>query len=248
MPSSPPPAGASIRLWLLPLVAGLLPAIAAVAAFRISVAQDIFPSCNPLIDGCVSISRAGRHGLANHVFRALLLPAAALQGVTWLFCAAWLRQLGAAGRTLRWLPWLGVAAGIFLALYGTFLGTEGDAYRWMRRYGVMVYFGFTYLCMLIAAGRIHHLAIARAEILFVRQDVALLALLAATLLAGLTNVLAGAFVADEDTRNRIENVLEWHVSAAFTLYFGILAWLWRRSVFRLSADAGHPSQKVKAER
>ncbi len=35
-------------------------------------------ACNPFVDGCVSISRAARHGLPIHIFRALLLPAAAL--------------------------------------------------------------------------------------------------------------------------------------------------------------------------
>ena len=37
-------------------------------------------------------------------------------------------------------------------LYGTFLGTEGSAYRWMRRYGVVVYFGATCIAMLIVSG------------------------------------------------------------------------------------------------
>jgi len=40
------------------------------------------PACNPYLEGCVSISRAARHGLPNHLFKALVLPAAALQGVT----------------------------------------------------------------------------------------------------------------------------------------------------------------------
>jgi uncharacterized membrane protein YqhA len=231
------PAPTSARLWLLPLIAGLLPALAAVAAFHIAVAQEFFASCNPFFDGCASISRAGRHGLANHVFRALMLPAATLQGVTWLLCTAWLRQLGAAGRSLRWLPWLGVAAAAFLVLYGSFLGTEGEAYRWMRRYGVVVYFGCTYLCMLIAAGQLRHLAATRATTVPARMHLALLGLLMVTLLMGLANVFV-APLADEDTKNRIENVLEWWSSFSFTVYFCALAWLWRRDGFRATFGAG----------
>jgi hypothetical protein len=42
-------------------------------------------------------------------------------------------------------------------LYGTFLGTEGVAYRWMRRYGVVVYFGATCIAMLIVSGAVQGL-------------------------------------------------------------------------------------------
>ena len=112
--------------WPLPLLAGLLPLVATVVAYTLSVRLGLVEACNPFIDGCVSISRAARHGLPNHLFRALLLPAAALQALCWLLCGAWLRTLGAAPtRTLRALPWIGPAAAVFLVLYGTFLGTEG---------------------------------------------------------------------------------------------------------------------------
>lgn len=222
------------RLWVLPLVAGLAPALAIAAAFWISIADGFVPSCNPFIDGCVSISRAARHGLANHVFRALLLPAAALQGLTWLLCVVWLKRLGATGRSLAWVPWLGVLAAVFIVLYGTFLGTEGLAYRWMRRYGIIVYFGFTYLCMLITAAHIRNLVRSHGLRLPARLDVVLVALLAATLLMGLANVFVAPVFGDPDLKNRAENVLEWHAGLAFTLFFCALAWLWRHTSFNAS--------------
>ena len=43
---------------------------------------------------------------------------------------------------------LGVVSAFALAVYATFLGTEGDIYRFLRRYGVIVYFGFGYLAQL----------------------------------------------------------------------------------------------------
>ena len=58
-------------VWPLPLVAGFLPAVATIAAFLISLKLGLIPSCNPFLDGCVSISRSARHGLPNLVFRAL---------------------------------------------------------------------------------------------------------------------------------------------------------------------------------
>ena len=82
--------------WPLPLMAGVLPLLATLIAYTLSVRLGLIEACNPFIDGCISISRAARHALPNHLFRALLLPAAVLQALCWLLCAAWLRTLGAA--------------------------------------------------------------------------------------------------------------------------------------------------------
>jgi hypothetical protein len=226
--------GPASSLWPLPLIGGLLPAIAAVAALWLSFALDLIPPCNPFLDGCVSISRAARHDLPNHVFRALVLPAAVLQALTWMLCAAWLKGLQADTRGwLRVLPWLGVLAGAFLVLYGTFLGTEGQAYRWMRRYGVIFYFGFTYLCMLIASGALWRLSRSGIAALPAQLDRWLMALCAVTLLIGLVQVFAPPLLGNADLKNRLENVLEWYAALAFTLFFLALAWAWRRG--RLSA-------------
>lgn len=235
--------GPASSLWPLPLFGGLLPAIAAVAALCLSFALDLIPPCNPFLDGCVSISRAARHDLPNHVFRALVLPAAVLQALTWMLCASWLKRAGADARaTLRVLPWLGMLAGLFLVLYGTFLGTEGQAYRWMRRYGVIFYFGFTYLCMLIASGALWRLAHAGAVTLPGRLDRWLVALCAITLATGLAQVLVPPLLASEDLKNRLENILEWYAALSFTLFFLALAWLWRRMrlAARLEDGAGPP--------
>lgn len=227
------------ELWPLPLIGGLMPAVAAVLALWLSFTLDLIPPCNPFLDGCVSISRAARHDLPNHIFRALVLPAAVLQALTWLLCAGWLKGLGAEARgTLRVLPWLGILAGIFLVLYGTFLGTEGQAYRWMRRYGVIFYFGFTYLSMLIASGALWRLARAGAVALPLRLDRWLVALCAITLAIGLTQVFAPPLLGSEDLKNRLENILEWYAALAFTLFFLALAWLWRSARFTARWESG----------
>ena len=226
MPSRDSPSGTA--LWALPLAAGLVPAIAAGAALALSTRLGLVEPCNPFIDGCVSISRAARHDLPNHVFRALVLPAAVLQALTWALCRMWLKDAGAGARAL---PWLGAAAGVFLVLYGTFLGTEGETYRWLRRYGINFYFGLTYLAMLIAAG-----ASWREE--RSRLATSLIVLCAIVLALGLAHVVAPLATADELFRNRLENILEWHVGLAFTIYFAALAVLWRRTRFAAAVSRG----------
>ena len=216
-------------LWPVALAAGLLPAAAALIAFALALHEGLVPACNPFVEGCVSISRAARHGLPNHVFRALVLPAAVLQTLAWLLQARALSHAahGATRGSAAALAVLGVAAGIALVCYGSFLGTEGAVYRWLRRYGTVGYFGGTCLAMLVlgrALQRLHTLG----ALLFPRgHERALLVLFAAIVLLGLGNALAGLW-AGEDLQDRIENATEWWGSLGLTLAFVTLADLWRR--------------------
>lgn len=216
-------------LWPLALLAGLLPAVAAVLAFALASHAGLVPSCNPFIEGCVSISRAARHDLPNHVFRALVLPAAVLQALVWMAQAQALRALGApsASRSASALAWLGVAAGVALVLYGSFLGTEGATYRWLRRYGTVVYFGGTCLAMLVLGRALQRLHALGALELPHWHERTLLALFAAIVLMGLGNALVGT-LADAVLKDRIENATEWWGSLGLTLGFVVLAALWRR--------------------
>ncbi|MFZ2650756.1 MAG: hypothetical protein WA210_11710 [Burkholderiaceae bacterium] len=218
--------------WPLALLAGALPLVGTLIAYPLSVQLGLVEACNPFFEGCVSISRAARHGLPNHLFRALLLPAAALQALVWLLCRVWLDPGDAAPTrpALRALPWIGLTAASFLVLYGSFLGTEGDAYRWMRRYGVVVYFGATCLAMLITTGALQT-SRWRAHPL-VR---ALLALCVALPLLGLINALVPLFLAGAGLRDALQNVTEWWAGLVFTLFFFALAWLWRATRFELRA-------------
>lgn len=232
-------AGGLLPLWGLPLAAGLLPLAGVAIAFALAVSEGQFAACNPLLEGCVSISRASRHGLSNILFRAFVLPAAALQALTWWLAVSWLRSLGAPSlRRLAWVPWLGIAAALFLVLYGTFLGTDGAGYRWMRRFGVVFYFGFTCLLMLLVTDALRRLATSGAA--RVTGATLLLVPVLALPLLGVVNSLAPLVIADPDALDRFENATEWWGGLAFTVYFGLLAWLWRRSGFAARLSAGPP--------
>ncbi|WP_418317039.1 hypothetical protein [Piscinibacter sakaiensis] len=216
-------------LWLLPFAAAALPLLATLLAYVLSIRLELAPACNPLFDGCVSISRAARHGLPNILFRALLLPAAVLQILCWLLFPLWLRSLDATAPT-RWmaaLPWLGTFAGICLILYGSFLGTDGEGYRLMRRYGVAFYFGFTCIGMLVVSGEVQRLVRAERHHRWVGN--ALLGLCLALPLLGLLHVFVPLALPGEATRNALQNITEWWGGVIFTLFFFVLAWAWWRS-------------------
>lgn len=239
--ADPPPHRRGSALWPLALGAGLLPLVATLLAFQLSARLELIPSCNPFFDGCASISRAARHDAPNAIFRAMVAPAAVLQAACWLLCPAWLRSLRAPRE--RWLsavPWLGVLAGACMLLYVTALGVDGPWYRFMRRYGVVFYFGFTCIDMLIVSGQMHRLGVDRR----VQRGPAraLLALCAALPLLGLVYVFGALALDGPEARDALENITEWWAGAIFTLFFLALAWAWRVSGFaaRLGSGAGAP--------
>jgi hypothetical protein len=205
-----------VALWPLPLLVAVLFTVAAHLALWLSIRDGWIEACVPYVEGCTSISRAARHGLGNHVFRLMVLPCAALVGLHWCLAARWL------GRGAGMVAWLGVAAAIALALYAAFLGTEGEAYRFLRRYGVVCFFGFGYLAQLVFLARLRAGGQGGAPVR------AMLAVALLMLALGLANVATGALVDDGGLKDRIENVLEWHLGWLLAAWYLLHAWLWRR--------------------
>jgi hypothetical protein len=55
---------------------------------------------------------------------------------------------------------------------------------------------------------------------------------------GLGNAFFAPLLLDEEGRDRMEDVVEWWAGTSFTLFFCVLAWLWKRTAFRASFDSG----------
>jgi hypothetical protein len=62
----------------------------------------------------------------------------------------------------------------------------------------------------------------------------LIALCAVTLLIALAGVLVPPLIENEDFKDRLENIIEWYVALALTLFFLALAWLWRRARYSVT--------------
>jgi hypothetical protein len=212
----------SRRLWILPLVVAVVPALATHAALALSIAHGHVPACVPYLDGCTSISRAARHGVANTVFQVVMLPMALAHALNWWLAA---RAMGAVlphSVAVRALRPLGLVAAVALATYTVALGTEGDFYRWMRRFGIIFYFGCTYLAQLAFQS-----ALARGD---PRQDLArqgMRAILLVLLVMGLASTAVTHALPDPAFKDRIENVLEWHLGLLMSVWFLLMAWVLR---------------------
>jgi hypothetical protein len=202
----------ALPLWPLPLLCALIPVLAVHLAWWLSWRDGHVPAGIPYLDGAFSISRAARHGWGNDLFKLLMLPCAALQALCWLAAARWLQAQG----SLRGapLPWLGLVAAAFLALYATFLGSDGEVYQTLRRYGVTVYFAATYLALLGLLRALGSLPPRR---------------LRGALLAVALGMLALGLADDRALKDRWENLLEWQLGLLLTLMFLALSWGWRRA-------------------
>ncbi len=217
----------SLSLWPLAFLAGLLPLVGTLTAWALSTHLQLIPACNPFWEGCVSVSRAARHDLPNYIFRAFVLPAAALQALVWLLMARWIAPLAGPGSGLRWLAPLGITAAVALVLYGAFLGTEGQIYRWLRQYGTVIYFGFTCLCLLIAGAAVQR-AVRAGRLQLPRLIERSMVSLAVTLvLLGVGNAIVAAMIGGE-LKTRVENVTEWWGALIFVIGFFSISWMWRR--------------------
>lgn len=205
-----------IPLWPLPLLITLLFAVAAHAAYLLSIQGGHVPACVPYTEGCVSISRAARHGWGNHLFRLLVIPCAVLHALVWLLAERWLRG----GWTMAAL---GIVSAVALAIYATFLGTEGETYRFLRRYGVVAYFGFGYLAQLALMRRASRMQALPAGVIAGMSWIA-----AGMLMLGIANVVAAALAADPEAKRRWENVFEWWLGLLMVVWYAVLACGWKR--------------------
>lgn len=221
----PTSAPAGLPAWPLPLLSALLPLAAAHLAWWLSVQEGLIAPCNPYWDGCVSISRAARHGPGNPLFRLAMLPCATVQVAVWWCAAQWLQCR--TGVPARALPWLGLVAGAFLGLYAAFLGSEGEVYGLLRRYGITVYFGATFLALMSMLRRMS------SRWTDAPASAPLRAVALGMLAVGLASVAVTASVVDPLARERWENRLEWILGLWLTAMFAVLAWHWWRDRLRI---------------
>jgi hypothetical protein len=205
-----------------PLTAALLAAVAIHGAWLLSRAAGYVPDCIPHFEGCTSVSRAARHGAANALFKALMIPNAFVQAWTWAVAARWVAARSVPGADRGLVP-LGIVAAVALAVYAAALGTEGVLYNWLRRYGINFYFAATFCAMLVFVRQLRQL-----ESLAVLPKV-LLWTCAAMLLLGMSNVLAPLLGVDAETRERFRDALEWQLTTLFTAWFILQAALFRRA-------------------
>lgn len=237
----PAPAAPTHRLRLewLALWTALLPFIVINLAYLGSVLGGHVASCIPNITGCTSISSAGRYGLSYYFFKAGILPSAVLLAGFWILCRRWLIELGDDDSAMaRWITVLGVLAAVFLILYTVFLGSKGDFYNLMRRFGVTLYFGFSGLAQILLLARLRRLRAEGATQIPNRLLRLMLLLLLALLIIGLASIPISNFIVD---KHRPRNIVEWNFALLMIGYYVLIWRAWRVTGFHPTIGVGRLS-------
>lgn len=215
--------------WL-PLVAFALPSTTVVICYVLSAQAGLIPSCNPLLEGCTTVSSAGRYGYAYFIFKGGVIPAAVLLGLFWPLCRRWFLAVGGEDSFgLRAAVWLGMISAAFLILYAVFLGSQGDFYRLMRRFGVTIHFSFSYLAQVLLLNRLWD---ARRAGRLPLPDWITTAMFTVTLLMfamGLYSIPLGQLIPDPD--DRWINVIEWNFALLLSAWYVLPAIAWHRAGF-----------------
>ena len=218
-----------VRVEAIAWLAAIVPFVAANAAYLISASADLVPWCFPYLEGCTSVSRAARTGIASPVFRGLMLPQAMILVLYWWLCAEWLRGF-APQRVVarRAILVLGVISALFLILYATYLGVSGDFYQWMRRYGITLHFASTVLAQLLLTW-----VLVRDARLpeWIRHGK--LGLCGAMLVLGLASI---PLQHQWPGRESATNALEWSYSVLMLAFFPLTGEAWRLSGFKLRLE------------
>ena len=215
---------------LLPLIAGAAPILGANLAFWLGVQYEVLPSCIPYLDGCTSISAAGRYPPGSYLFRAVHLPYAALLSLLWYFNYRWLCAIEPDVNVLRRRIMLGagVIGSFALIVYVTFLGTSEPIYEFMRRGGIYFYFLSTAVAQVATT----------ISILSLDRRIArwLAAACVAPFALGIANLVQKELLPYE-TADLIENQIEWIAALLMHIWFLLLYLAWHRSGFSVTVSA-----------
>jgi len=200
----------------LPLFVGLSPVLGVTAAYWLNVDAGLLPSCMPFLDGCTSISSTGRYAPGSLVFRAVMLPQAALLITLWWSSTGWLKTLSSANQARKSILICGAVGAVALLVYVSLLGTTQPFYEFMRRFGIYFYFLGTAFAQLILTWSLPAS----------RLRSVMLAVIGAPFILGVINLFQKAVLADPDN---IENSIEWTAALLMQVWFVLLYFAWRKT-------------------
>ncbi|MEE4172684.1 MAG: hypothetical protein V2I57_00350 [Xanthomonadales bacterium] len=202
--------------FLACLLAGVVPAAVVLLAYGLNLRAGL-AGCNVFWDGCLSVSRAVRSGPGLGWFKAAAFPTAA--AMAWTFWS-WPRP-----PSTRWIAGAGLVGAASFLVYAVALGTDGDGYRWMRRYGVVFYFaGIGLAQLLLARGFLKHRETLRGAPA-TGPFTAYLGLLGVTWGTGILSAFKRRLIDDPALVDRLQNVLEWVFAGGLSALFIALAFL-----------------------
>jgi len=217
----------------LAILITLLPLITTHAVYLLSGYEGNVPWCNPYFDGCTTISQAARSGNSIYIYRVTMIAYAVLMIWFWLYTKQWLEQiLHEKSKLTDTILWVGIIGTLFLMVYIDFLGTTGEINRFMRRYGIMIYFTFTPLAQVLLL-KLHYRALESGTTENIKKPVLQFQLYVLLLMSiiGITSIILD--VAQLKTYES-ENIVEWSFALLLNIYYAGMIFIWRNFRYHLS--------------
>ncbi|MEJ2139759.1 MAG: hypothetical protein P8Y61_09975 [Gammaproteobacteria bacterium] len=228
--------GADRAIVWLPFFLAVLPIFTVSVCYFLSASAGFIPACMPLLEGCTTVSSAGRYGPAYFLFKAGIIPTAILLAAFWPLCRRWFLSLGYPDSTgLRAMVWLGVISAVFLVVYAAALGSSGELYKFMRRSGVTIHFSFSYLAQVLLLNRVWYERgrLGQGQIgAGIAISMVTVSLLMFAL--GLYSLPVGQLI--PDPKDVLINVIEWNFALLLFGWYLIAGFAWLRSGFRWPID------------
>lgn len=216
----------------LALIITILPLFVSNIVYLLSVYEGFNHWCIPYIDGCTTISKAARSGDSIYLFRATMIAYGVLLIWFWVYVKEWLDMLyGQVTKSSRVILWLGVVGAIFLIVYVDFLGTTGEVNRFMRRYGIMMFFICTPLAQILMLRQHYNILpslpeeILKPKVLHYQFFVVMLMLI--------IGAISGILDLTQSKTYESENIVEWNFSLLLNIYFIGMIFIWKDYKYHL---------------
>jgi len=221
----------------MPLWAAVIPLVTVNVCYLVAVGLEHVPACIPYLQGCTSVSSTGRMAPESLIFRAGMLPTALVLALFWHSCATFLEFGGQSGSRLVALRVFGIIAALSLMIYALTLGFEENAYRQLRRAGIIGFALSTFAAELLLIVLYRPMRIAGTEKLW-RWLIALC--VALPLLSISAEVAKWAGV----PRRAANNTVAWNAFVVASTYYAVVARVWWHHGFSSRFDirsSGRPT-------
>lgn len=212
-----------LALWI-----ATLPLLTINVCYAFAIALDHLPVCVPYVSGCTSVSSTGRFTPESLIFKAGMIPSAAILLFLWCRCASFLEYLGETRSRFITLRILGVIAASSLILYSMTLGLRGDEYRLLRRVGIDGFAISNFAAQVLFVVAYRHRRSRTTENLW-RSMIALCVALPAL---GIAAEIAKWVGAPKDVAN---NIVAWNAFVVLCAYYAAISGLRSRHDIRSSS-------------
>ena len=201
------------KLRVLALICFILPTTTVIISYLVSVKLNLVTSCIPNIEGCTSISRAGRYVPVKYFFKPMMFLYAIF---LFLFWYNFLEKIKTTNVSEKKFFWFATFSILFLILYIVFLG-EGKIYEFFRRIGIYIYIFFTVITQFLISKKLYFI---KPQITknFIFQFIKLNYFLTLFLIiSGI--IILPILIIKIDNFPQIKNIISWNYFFLIQLYF-----------------------------